>query len=426
MSKGVKWLLIRRASQLGFLALFLVGPLTGMWIVKGTLASSLTLGVLPLTDPLMVLQSLLARHVPEATALLGAALVLIAYALLGGRLYCSFVCPLNMVTDFAAWLRRRLGLKEGLGLDRRLRYWALGGVLVAAAATGTIAWEFVNPVTILHRGLVTGGILTGGAALLVTAAIFLFDLGVSGNAWCGHLCPVGAFYALVGERSLIRVVAQGRDACNDCMDCFTVCPERQVIAPALRGAAKGVGPVILSRDCTNCGRCIDVCSKDVFNFGLRFRNEQLARGVTAVKTKIIAIAIAVCLGFAGITGATAADVKGLRGSSPDTVDKASATFKVMEGTKHARYFRDQPPLVPHAVEKYDIDLELNHCLRCHEWPNSDKERAPKLSDNHYMDRNGVKQDRVNGNRYFCTQCHVSQVEAQPLVESTFKPVTMTR
>ena len=126
--------------------------------------------------------------------------------------------------------------------------------------------------TMLHRGLVTGGVLTLGSAVLVTAAVFLFDLGIAARGWCTHLCPVGAFYGLLGEVSVLRVSAVRRAACDDCMDCFTVCPERQVIAPALRGAAKGVGPVILSRDCTNCGRCIDVCSKAVFRFDTRFHN----------------------------------------------------------------------------------------------------------------------------------------------------------
>jgi len=54
------------------------------------------------------------------------------------------------------------------------------------------------------------------------------------------------------------------------MDCFAVCPEHHVIKPALKGAAQGFGPVILSPNCTNCGRCIDVCSEDVFEFGSRF------------------------------------------------------------------------------------------------------------------------------------------------------------
>ena len=42
-----KWLLTRRISQLSILLLFLLGPWLGIWIVKGNLNASLTLGVLP-------------------------------------------------------------------------------------------------------------------------------------------------------------------------------------------------------------------------------------------------------------------------------------------------------------------------------------------------------------------------------------------
>lgn len=267
-----KWLVLRRLAQAGFLAVFLTGPLWGFWITKGTLASSMTLGVLPLTDPMMALQALLAGHVLETSGLIGAAIVLAAYALVGGRTFCGWACPVNVVTDFAAWVRTRFGLKDAYPMDRRLRLLILGGVLVGSALTGTIVWEAVNPVTMLHRALVTGTLFTGGAALSITVAVLLFDLGVASRGWCGHLCPVGAFYALVGAKGLVRVSAANRDACDNCMDCFTVCPERQVITPALRGAKTGASPIIVSRDCSNCGRCIDVCAKDVFIFTTRFRD----------------------------------------------------------------------------------------------------------------------------------------------------------
>lgn len=267
-----KWLLLRRLAQAGFLALFLTGPLWGWWITKGTLAASITFDVLPLTDPLMAVQALLAGHVLEVSGLVGAALVIVAYALIGGRAFCGWVCPVNVITDFAAWLRTRLGLKEAYPLDRRLRLAILAGLLVGSAVTGTIVWEFVNPVTMLHRGLVYGSLFSAGAALWISAAILLLDVGVASRAWCGHLCPVGAFYALIGAKGLVRVSAVNRDACDNCMDCFTVCPERQVITPALRGAKNKVGPLILSRDCSNCGRCIDVCAKDVFIFTTRFHD----------------------------------------------------------------------------------------------------------------------------------------------------------
>jgi ferredoxin-type protein NapH len=263
-----QWLLARRICQSAILALFLLGPLAGIWIVKGNLAYSLTLDTLPLTDPYVLLQSLLGGHRPERLGLFGALIVVVCYFLVGGRVYCAWVCPLNPVTDLAGWLRDRLGIKGSAHVARSSRYWILAMTLLLAVLTGTIAWELVNPVSMLQRGLIFGL----GAAWSVVLAIFLFDLFVMSRGWCGHLCPVGAFYSLLGKWSPLRIRASKRADCNDCMDCFEVCPEPQVIRPALKGAGKGVGPVILAANCTNCGRCIDVCSKDVFTFGLRFNN----------------------------------------------------------------------------------------------------------------------------------------------------------
>lgn len=259
-----RWLILRRLTQAGILGLFLAGPWLGWWIVKGNLASSLTLGILPLTDPYVLLQSLAAGHLPERAALVGAAIVLAFYALVGGRAYCSWVCPLNPVTDLAAWLRRRLGLRSGARLSRKARYWLLATTLVVAAASGSIAWELVNPVSMLHRGLIFGL----GAGWAVVLAVFLFDLLVAPRGWCGHLCPVGAFYSLPALVSPLRVAAVRRAACNDCADCYAVCPEPIIIKRPLK-AVDGAGPVIASPNCTNCGRCVDVCSKDVFAFALR-------------------------------------------------------------------------------------------------------------------------------------------------------------
>lgn len=263
-----KWLILRRVSQLSILLLFMLGPWFGIWIVKGNLASSLILNELPLSDPYVILQSFLAGHAVASTALTGVLIVTVFYLLVGGRVYCSWVCPVNIVTDTANWLRRRLNIKGGANMRRATRYWILGLTLLLAMLTGTIAWELVNPVSILHRGIIFG--MGFGWAIIV--AIFLFDLFISRHGWCGHLCPVGAFYSVLGLPSIIRVNAVARDKCDDCMDCFAVCPEQQVIRPALKGAEKNIGPVIMSPNCTNCGRCIDVCAQDVFKFGTRFQN----------------------------------------------------------------------------------------------------------------------------------------------------------
>lgn len=264
-----RFLLLRRLSQLSIVGLFLLGPLAGIWVVKGNLSSSLTLDVLPLTDPFTLAQVLATRHWPELSALLGMGIVIAFYALVGGRVFCSWACPVNLATDGASWLRRRLGITSGRA-PRELRYWLIPAVLGACAISGVAVWEWVNPVSLTHRALIFGGSMALGAV----AAVFVFDLLVAPRGWCGHLCPVGATYALIGSKSLLRVSAQHSSRCNDCADCYAVCPEPQIIPIALKGK-NGASPVIDSAACTNCGRCIDVCGPDVFTYTHRFNQKRV-------------------------------------------------------------------------------------------------------------------------------------------------------
>lgn len=263
-----RWLLLRRATQLLVLGLFLLGPWAGVWLVRGNLASSEWFGLLPLTDPFVALQTLLASHTASGSVLIGAAIIAAVYTVFGGRSYCAWVCPINPVTDLAAWLRIKLRLPTLLGgvkPDRRLRYAVLGIALVLSALLGSVVWETVNPITLLQRALVFGLAGGYGAAL----AVFGFDLLVLPRGWCGHLCPVGAFYGVLGRAAVVHVSAAKRDDCTRCGDCFRVCPEPQVIAPALYGAEHGRSPVIESADCIRCARCLDVCDEDVFRVEMR-------------------------------------------------------------------------------------------------------------------------------------------------------------
>ena len=258
-----RWLLARRASQLLVLALFLLGPWAGIWLVRGSLASSEWFGALPLTDPFVALQSALASRTLSGSVLIGAAIAAAAFAAFGGRSYCGWVCPINPVTDLAAWLRIKLRLPAPLGgiqPDRRLRSAVLAVALGLSALLGSVAWEAVNPITLLQRALVFGLAGGYGAAL----AVFGLDLLVLPRGWCGHLCPVGAFYGVLGRAAVLHVNAAKRDDCTRCGDCFRACPEPQVIAPALYGAPHGRSPVIESAACIRCARCLDVCEEDVF------------------------------------------------------------------------------------------------------------------------------------------------------------------
>lgn len=134
------------------------------------------------------------------------------------------------------------------------------------------------------------------------------------------------------------------------------------------------------------------------------------------------------LAFSGsIVPAGADDVQSLRGTAPVTSeDAAPPVYNVQEGQRFDKNYRQQPPLIPHRIDKYEIDLKVNQCLRCHDWPNNVKENAPMVSVSHMIDRDGNKLDRVSNQRWFCVQCHVPQAEAKPLVENKFQPATSAK
>jgi len=191
-----KWLTLRRMSQIGILLLFMLGPWAGIWIIKGNLSSSLLFDVVPMTDPFVFLQMLATGFSAiAAEAVTGTLIILAFYLLVGGRLFCSWVCPVNLVTDASFWLRRRLGINTGANFLRNTKYWMLGMVLLVAAVSGVMAYELVNPVSMLHRGIIFGM----GVGWLVIAGIFLFDLFVAKRGWCTNLCPMGAFYGPAGK-----------------------------------------------------------------------------------------------------------------------------------------------------------------------------------------------------------------------------------
>ena len=91
-----------------------------------------------------------------------------------------------------------------------------------------------------------------------------------------------------------------------------------------------------------------------------------------------------------------------------------------------RAYRQQPPLIPHKVDGYQISSENNACMGCHDWPGNARVNAPKISETHYVDRQGVRLDKVAGTRYFCQQCHVPQADAKPLVGNIFKNATQAK
>ena len=260
--KKYRFLMLRRVSQIGILVLYFSANAYGFKVLTGTLSSSLLFGVIPLSDPFAVMQMLAAGAILGADVLVGALIILLFYASIGGRAFCSWVCPINMITDLANWLRRVLLLdktEKKVWLGRSVRYKVIVLALILSAFTSVAAFEIVSPISMLHRGVVFG-MGMGFAAVL---SIFLFDLFAVKNGWCGHICPLGGFYSVASKLSIIRV-KHDQPKCTLCMKCKDVCPEKQILS--LIGKESGD---VSSGECTNCGRCIEVCDDDALSFGIR-------------------------------------------------------------------------------------------------------------------------------------------------------------
>ncbi len=137
----------------------------------------------------------------------------------------------------------------------------------------------------------------------------------------------------------------------------------------------------------------------------------------------LALAAGLCVLGTQLVQAADAPVKlqGLRGGTPVNQDNAAGGFKQERDSAPApRDFVQQPPLIPHTITGYQITKNFNKCMDCHAWSKTATTGATKVGVTHFRDRNGMELDNVSPRRYFCTQCHVPQTDAKPLVENTFQ------
>lgn len=121
------------------------------------------------------------------------------------------------------------------------------------------------------------------------------------------------------------------------------------------------------------------------------------------------------------TLAHAADAPRLTGPEPFTQETEAPPLprEVTNDVRQQRNYPDQPPVIPHSIQGYQVDLHANRCMTCHARQFTEVSQAPMISITHYMDRDGNFLAGLAPRRYNCTACHVPQTEARPLVENRF-------
>jgi len=127
------------------------------------------------------------------------------------------------------------------------------------------------------------------------------------------------------------------------------------------------------------------------------------------------------LSFSAAAQVTDGHPAGLRGTvSLDKEPVAPLMPKMVnDDVRKGRAFAMQPPVIPHQVENYQVDRSFNKCMSCHGRDRTPESQAPMVSVTHFMDRDGNFRSEISPRRYFCTQCHVPQMDVKAPVGNSF-------
>lgn len=241
--------------------------------LEGTLNGSRFLGF-HLIDPFTTIQVYLSTYHLPINMIIGTATIVIVYLLIGGRTYCSWVCPYGILSEIGEKLHNTLVKKKIIKsrkLDHRVRhiFWAM--FMIMAFTSGYLVFETFNVVGILSRFIAYGW----SVALSWVLVVFLIEVFFARRAWCTYLCPIGTTYGYIGKVSATRI--QWNDNCDHCMVCHDVCFENQVLDLTRakydeQRKEKGITQqYVTGADCTLCGRCVDVCHADALKFDFRLK-----------------------------------------------------------------------------------------------------------------------------------------------------------
>ena len=181
---------------------------------------------------------------------------LVAVSFLYGRLWCGWVCPQTLASDFADSLRARLDRKfraRSSARGKRVSSALWVAVLVAMAfGTGLmLACYWLAPATVWHGAIHPLADLPAAATVYGIASVLAADMLWLRRKFCSHLCPYGPLMSLFADRNTlaVRYLDERDDDCIQCGKCVTDCPMGIDIK-------KGVGQV----DCIGCGECADACN----------------------------------------------------------------------------------------------------------------------------------------------------------------------
>lgn len=171
------------------------------------------------------------------------------FTVLYGRIWCGWMCPQTVLSDFSRSIERISAWFSGHRLPRAVISHALLALFSVIVAVDHIAY-FVSPYDLLADVLSRSvGPWTFWSWIFFSSLIYL-NLAFVRQRFCASVCPYARFQSAFFDQSSLTIAfdASRSDECMGCEACVRACPTGIDIRKGLQV------------ECINCAECIDSCS----------------------------------------------------------------------------------------------------------------------------------------------------------------------
>ncbi|MCK4757645.1 MAG: 4Fe-4S binding protein [Thermoplasmata archaeon] len=184
------------------------------------------------------------QGVPIAMALFGI-IIFIVLALVLGRFFCGYLCPIGAVQELAYSIPVKKLKIENKKAMMAFRLFFLLSIIVAGVVftANVLGYIGVGNFFLLSVSTIPFWLFAG----IVVLSIFVY------RPFCRLACPYGTLLSLSSAKGIFKL--RRNDKCIKCKKCEKACPTSEA------------GAEDMKMECYMCYRCLEVCPVDAIEYG---------------------------------------------------------------------------------------------------------------------------------------------------------------